>query len=342
MDLLDYDFNMCRNDSSRLSNCGGNQEEFAMPALRLSRNSSNASQKPFKVHATQREPDIEIKHLFTTEPTFERQVSAPFPEFAMCEDIHTASTTADDMTVKIEPKMEPKMEPYYQTQHQSQNSGNETLELVHVAIRMVNSQKLSIADYKPLLEPLEKMFLSNILFLKNGAKVSHELETLEFVAKINENLGDSKTKRNDDRLRFVYKRAIKWLLQKCSGYEANKLHRMQDYEVELVNHYFQKNLDIRNELMDTSFASKKKLQKLFRLSPQFKEDFIWFTEYQMESFYTKYTLETYAAMLKILSAKFVKGEVIPQDFLFKHYKRLPWRADDVKSTVRQISTLGVE
>lgn len=334
MDLLDYDFNMCRNDSSRLSNCGGNQEEFAMPALRLSRNSSNASQKPFKVHATQREPDIEIKHLFTTEPAFERQVSAPFPEFAICEDIHTASTTADDLTVKIESQAI--------THHAIQNPSNDTLELVHVAIRMVNSQKLSISDYKSTLESLEKMFLCNILFLKNGAKVSHELDTADFVAKINENLGDSKTKRNDDRLRFVYKRAIKWLLQKCSGYEANKLHRMQDYELDLVNHYFPKHVDIRNELMDTSFASKKKLQKLFRLSPQFKEDFIWFTEYQMESFYTKYTLETYAAMLKILQAKFVKGEDMPQDFLFKHYKRLPWRADDVKSTVRQIITLGVE
>ena len=332
MDLLDFDLNMCRNDSSKLSNFGGNHEEFGMPTLKLSRNSSNASQKPFKVHATKREPDIEIRHLFTIEPTYERQNSAPLPEFAMCEDLHTASTTADDITVKIE----------HQPANPPSISGKEPLELIHVAIRMVNDQNLSISDYKSFLEPLEKMFLSNILYLKNGAKVTHELDTVEFVAKVNQSLGDSKTKRNDDRLRFVYKRAIKWLLQKCSGYEANKLHKMRDYEELLTKQYFPHNLTIREELMDTSFASKKKLQKLFKLSPQFKEDFIWFTQYQMESFYTKYTQETYAAMLKILSAKFVKGETVAHDYLFNHYKRLPWRAADVTSTVRQICTLCLE
>jgi hypothetical protein len=336
MDLLEYDLNMCRNDSSRLSNFGGNHEEFAMPQLKLSRNSSNASQKPFKVHATQREPDHEIRHLFTMGEQFERQTSAPIPEFSMCDEVqHTASTTVEDMTIVIhnqiqKPILIPITEP------------TESTELIHVAIRMVNEQNLAIIDYKQDLEPLEKMFLSNILYLKNGAKVTHELDTPEFLTKVNECLGDSKTKRNDDRLRFVYKRAIKWLLQKCSGYEANKLHRMQDYEVNLVNFYFEKYPDIRTELMDTSFASKKKLQKLFKLSPQFKDDFIWFTQYQMESFYTKYTQETYATMLKILSARYVKGEIVPQDFLYKHYKRLPWRAADVTSTVRQISTLNLE
>ena len=329
MDLLDFESKTCKTDPQHLSTFELLGEDWGMTSLKLSRSTSSNTQKPCKTHNTQIEPENSIRALFAKEPE-SFQIDSPLGEFSLLDDQISTSVSAEELGS------------CWGSRLPSQGACNpRSISLSQLAIRMVNEELLSIQDYAFSLETVEKMYLANIVFLKNGSTVNHELDTVEFVAKVNQSLGDSKTKRNDDRLRFVYKRAIKWLLQKCSGYEANKLHKMRDYEELLTKQYFPHNLTIREELMDTSFASKKKLQKLFKLSPQFKEEFVMFTKYKMESFYTKYTQETYSSMLKILSSKFVKGEEIREDFLFRHYKRLPWKNSDLLTTVRHIVALSI-
>ena len=206
---------------------------------------------------------------------------------------------------------------------------------------MIDENKLRTNDYGNLGQ-IEKIYLANVLYLKNRSTVDSDLEEEKFVEKVNSLLGLAKEKRNDDRLRFIYKRGIKHLLESCSSYVANKLHKMQDYEDALTKCYFPKNLDIKEELMDTSFASKKKLTRLFSMSPKFKQDFVKYSQTQIEQYYSKYVTTTYSAMLKQISNSFAKKDFVPADSLTNNYKRLPWRSVDVKSTIKQISALAVE
>lgn len=281
-----------------------------IPVLRDLSRSTSTSTLPFKVHLTKREPDREIRDLF----------------FAGCnqsDELHNldcevkSNSTADD----IQPPVK-----------------DEKLTLVDLAIRMVEEHHLKVQDFGPL-SSLDRLFLSNIMYIKNNKAISPDLETEEFVAEVNRQLTSLKEKRNDDRLRFIYKRAIKHLLSQCSAYTANKLHRMQDFESALVEKYFPGHPELAKELMDTSFASKKKLQRLFGLSPVFKVDFLSFARGHIRKYYGRYTQETYSNMFKQLQVQLARKETVVPESLFKNFKRLPWRASDVQSTVEQICSI---
>ncbi len=298
--IPDYDSMLWRSDSARL-----NEE----PPLfgNLSRADSNAtgyscSGLPFKVHLTKREPDNEIRDMFS-------HVDSQEFNFADCE-VKSHSTAAESRDSKST--------------------------LVDVAIRMVEEGRLSIADFGAITHD-EKTFLASLVFIRTGIEVEPSLECLMFVEAVNSSLSSLKDKRNDDRLRFIYKRGIKWLLSRTTDYVANKLHKMHDYEQTFIEAYFPDNLDVSKSVMDTSFASRKKFQQLFDLSSKFKQDFLTFANTCLLADYKDSTHSTYANMLKDFKKLASKGAGVNIKHLKSLYKRLPWKAADVKSTVDQLN-----
>jgi hypothetical protein len=298
--ISDYENSLWRTDSNRLN------DEPPLFA-NLSRADSNVtgyscSGLPFKVHLTKREPDNEIRDMFS------HMDSQEF-NFADCE-VKSHSTAADSR----EPKTT----------------------LVDVAIRMVEEAKLMIADFGEIsLE--EKTFLASLIFIRTGVEVDPGLESLKFVEAVNASLTSLKDKRNDDRLRFIYKRGIKWLLSRTTDYVANKLHKMHNYEQSFIEAYFPHNLDVSKSVMDTSFASRKKFQQLFDLSAKFKQDFLDFANSCLLADYKNSTHLTYSNMFKDFKKMASKGGSVDVKQLKTLYKRLPWKAADVKSTVDQLN-----
>lgn len=210
--------------------------------------------------------------------------------------------------------------------------------VVDLVIRMIEEGRLSTAEYG-FLNATDKLYIANILQVRNGTCPSPSLDNDDFVDAVNHALSIIKEKRNDDRLRFVYKRAVKYMLSHCSSYTANKLHRMQDFQESLAQKYFKNQPELAKEAMDTSFASKKKLSKLFMASASFKADFLSFSRGALNHFYSKYTSEVFNNMHKQLLALLAKDSNQGVDALAPHFKRLPWRSSEVQQTVQQIVKL---
>ena len=284
--------------------------------MNVSRQSSNSSRSGFRLHKDALEKDVR-----------------EFVSLLGCE------------TERLKPLQE-RLESCEKQSHTSETDTGSTAPQSHwslsdLAINMIESHKLTLAKYGDLTD-FDKVYLANIVYIRNKAKIDPALSTEDFVVAINSNLGELKEKRNDDRLRFIYKRAIKYLLGKTSEYTANKLHKMDDFKEPFINYYFPSQPDkeaLTAEVMDTSFASRKKLLKFFKLSLTFKQDFLEFAASQMQQMYYKYTKETYDSMHKHLALRHSKKECGKQDVdtLLKTFKRLPWRLADVQSTIEQIS-----
>lgn len=296
-------------NQSELSNCNFN--------LGVSRQSSNSSRTGFRLHKDALEKDVrEFVSLLSCE---QERAKVQTDKLESCDKQSHSSETDTGSTSPL--------------------SSNWTL--VELAMNMIENHKLSPLKFGELSE-FDKVYLANIVFIRNKAKVDPTLPTEQFVETINSNLGEIKEKRNDDRLRFIYKRAIKFLLGKTSDYMANKLHKMEDFKEPFIEYYFPSHPDksgITSEVMDTSFASRKKLLKFFKLSVTFKQDFLNFANNDMQKMYLKYTKETYEAMQKQLAIRLAKKDCGKTDVntLVKTFKRLPWRCADVQTTIEHIS-----
>lgn len=280
--------------------------------LSLTRQNSNSSRGGFRLHKDASEKDV--RDLFMTlSPENEK------PQYGLDFEIQSRSTEAD---------------------FSSHSKPNRT-SLAELAMCMLESNRLNTASYGEL-QLYEKLYIANILYIKNRCKIDPKLDNEEFVHIVNLNLGEAKEKRNDDRLRFIYKRAIKHLLSKTSEYMANKLHKKDNFKGPLVEFYFPNNPEVTEDLMDTSFASRKKLLKFFKMSSIFKHDFLEFATTEIKNHYFKYTKETFEGMNKHLTIRYSKKDCeLSVDILLKTYKRLPWRSEDVQSTIDQIKILNV-
>lgn len=214
--------------------------------------------------------------------------------------------------------------------------------LVDVAIDMVENHQLTVVKFGDLSE-FDKHFLANIIYIKNKVSIDLSLSPEDFVQQVNSNIGEVKEKRIDDRLRFVYKRAIKHLLAKRSNYTVNKLHKMEDFKDPMIKFYFPRNPEITGEIMDTSFASRKKMLKFFKLSPLFKQDFMEFAKSELKPIYDRYARDTYQSMYKRLVVRYKRKNCnkTSNDILLKAFKRLPWRCADIQGIVDQIALLNL-
>ena len=247
----------------------------------------------------------------------------------------------------------------------------EVIQLSQLASQIVEENRLSVNKSKHELGDFEKLLISNLVYIINKSRVSTCLERDEFAKAVNSALCRRGQKRKDAQLRFVYKRAIKILMSKVTGYIANKTYHMEAFAEDFVRYYFPAlpkaedycSAGSKEEVMDTSFASKRKILRLFALSPVFKKDFLDYALPELRSRYTKYISTTYCKMIKCLKAanrgslgkaqvslnKPVKAADRPEgpeakkveknDILFKRFKRVPWSAAELEVSIQMVRNL---
>lgn len=210
----------------------------------------------------------------------------------------------------------------------------------HLAYGMIETNRLDLKSYGDLtLE--EKTFLSNIVNIRHPDVVIDPDQDLDsFVDQINSKLGQPQTKRNDDRLRWIFKRFIRHTLCKMTPYKPSKLHRREDYMATLTNYYFPLNPELEEDLLNSTFASKKKLRKLFCLSPLFKNEFFSFVNSQIETLHETESIGHFESIFDyMIETLKTNPEVTKIGFVRERFKRLDWRKVDVQDTVRQINGL---
>lgn len=220
------------------------------------------------------------------------------------------------------------------SEHQKQK-----LSIIDVAIRMSEENVLRISDFTGEFDIFEKVFISNLLLIKKGKSVDWDMPSDQFVKESNKLLSLNRERRKDDRLRFIYKRAIKFLLAKCTEYQSNKSFRMEDFAEQFIKHYFGKKNNINQDVLDTSYASCKKLKLYFTHSQNFKRDFIEQALDQILSEYTAYTADQYYKMFCLLKSQIDQSK--PSDkILFSRFKRIPWSASDILMSAHLIKELA--
>lgn len=216
-------------------------------------------------------------------------------------------------------------------------------DIITTAYSMIENCKLDIKPLKGKLSFEDKVYISNILnVLLPKVYINPDLPDDKYVTEINENLKDSQPeeKRNDDKMRWVFKRAIRYFLCTYTDYEPNKLHRREDNMDTLTARFFPKNKEMEKELLNSSFASKKKLTKMFELSPIFKKEFLEFTNVKLTELYKTEVIEHFEKMRTLVN-EILENEpnAWKSGFLKNHHKRLYWRNEDVVKTIEQINKL---
>lgn len=205
---------------------------------------------------------------------------------------------------------------------------------------MIEDGRLDIRQMK-MLRLEDKVYISNVVHIRNrDVFIDPMLPDKEFVTQVNHNLGDAKEKRNDDQLRWMFKKATKQMLIDHTEYRRNKLFRREEYMGELTKIYFPKNPEMENSLLDSSFASKKKLKTMFDASPRFREDFLAFANGKIWTIHREETSKIYEEMYQhTISRLKSRPKDLKKPFLKDQFKRLPWREADVQNTIDQINKL---
>jgi hypothetical protein len=212
--------------------------------------------------------------------------------------------------------------------------------VVEIAYHMIENNKLAV-KHSDSVSFEDKVYLSNIVNIRNPVLlVDPTLEIGRFVQEVNKNLGEPQDKRNDDRLRWIFKRAIKFFLCHYTKYRPNKLFRREDYMPTLTKRYFPKNPEMEDDMLNSTFASKKKLMKMFSYSPLFKKDFMEFANNRIESLFHEESMKHYAEMHREVIETINKdATAYKKGFLKATNKRLDWRSSDVKHTIGQVNRL---
>ena len=212
--------------------------------------------------------------------------------------------------------------------------------LIQVAIRTIEENILKISDYLGEFGQFERLFIANILQIKLGSTANWAASNEDFVTEVNALLDNHREKRKDDCLRFVYKRAIKFLLTRCTGYKANKNHTMEDFSDRFISYYFGAKDGANFDILDTSYASRKKIKKYCQLSQSFKTDFFEVALEQIMTEYDSYKKDHYTKMFAFFTIE-VQWGTSNEKILFSKFKRLPWRKADLQMSVNLVQDLSV-
>lgn len=229
-----------------------------------------------------------------------------------------------------------------ETASNSTNAGtvHEISAIIQRVITMIEDSRLVLLESSlASFGLIERLFVANVVYLRSGVQLPTSQTAEEFVQGVNEALQTNKGKRKDDRLRFIYKRGVKVLLARVSNYQANKTHRMEDYSDQFMRHYFASCPSLTSEALNTSFASSKKLTKLFRASPLFKQDFISHALNDTVDYYSKYSLGMYVKMHEYFLKQVVGSGNCSHDCLQLKFKRIPWSSKDLKLAIDLIHRL---
>jgi hypothetical protein len=212
--------------------------------------------------------------------------------------------------------------------------------IAELTFKMLEQNRLDISDARNLSFE-DKAFLSNILNIRHtGIFVSPSLPADEFAGQFNQHLGQPSDKRNDDRLRWIFKKAVKQMLMDHTGYRPNKLFKRENFIGVLTAKYFAGKPEMQTYLLDSTFASKKKLKTMFQESALFKEEFLDFVNNRVQEIHHSESVRTFDEMHRFFSDRLADS---PQEacraILREKYKRLGWRESDVKNTIAQINKL---
>lgn len=235
--------------------------------------------------------------------------------------------------------MEEKLNEEVMSHSTAESADHQKLSIIQVAIRMSEENTLRISDFTGEFGVFEKLFISNLMLIKKGKSIDWNTPSDQFVRETNNLLSQNRERRKDDRLRFIYKRAIKFLLAKCTDYQSNKSFRMEDFTEQFIKYYFGKKNNINHDVLDTSYASCKKLKLYFTHSLVFKRDFIDHALDQIMSEYTAYTADQYYKMYCLLKSQMDQGKHNDK-ILMSRFKRIPWSAADIQMSAHLIKELA--
>lgn len=193
-----------------------------------------------------------------------------------------------------------------------------------------------------------KLFISNIVYIKSKArvKVDYKATMNDFVAQVNESLGQPEVKRPDDRLRWVYKRFINQMLMEKTEYRPTKNHQKETYLGVLVQEYFSKNPNTQiykfglEVLSNSTFLSKKRLKEMFAKSESFKLAFKNYVSTFLLKDCQREFQNDYQRMYLQLEAVLIENpnkQNKLDSILHETSKRLPWRSVDVQNTIQQVN-----
>lgn len=220
------------------------------------------------------------------------------------------------------------------------------LNLIQLVTRMGNENALNITDYNGVFGLEEKTLIANLIFIKcPKSEIAPTLDTENFIKQVNKVLRDKKDKRKDDQLRFVYKKAIRNMLSNATEYAPSKSAKMEDYTDRFLKFYFPEKTDRNKDVLDTSYASVKRIKTYFHDSPMFKQHFLDTCLKVVVKEYVRYTEETYTKMHEVMT-EHMRASTDDQkyrvDVLRTRYKRIPWSCLDIIDSINLIkgSCLG--
>ena len=313
---------------------------------------TNETCKPFKCTAPaglllKRPPEVPSHRIFGPVPTSVASISAQLRQQVKIEHLSSADEDSEATSG-------------------AQQRDEEAEALSQLAMQLVEKNRLSLGTQKAALSDFEKLFVSNLVYIMTGRRVSPEQDCDAFVREVNSSLRQTRQKRKDAQLRFVYKRAVKMLMSKVTGYIANKTYQMHNFAQDFLRYYFpalckeedRAAPDKQQDIMDTSYASKKKYLKLFELSPLFKKDFLEYALPLLQQKYAQYSLAIFGKMARHLravvdhtDAKLKRSKVEAElsrepkseqreHLLFKRFKRVPWSAKELDEAVCLVKSFG--
>lgn len=204
------------------------------------------------------------------------------------------------------------------------------LSLLLLAMSILEKNQLISNFHSEILGHYEKMFISNILYIKHGEDIDACIENKQFEEVVNSVLTSRdriKRRRKDDELRFVYKRVVKKMIASNTPYRQHCGMKMEDHLDPFMKHYFEGSSIKGLEAINTTFASKKKLRKMFGLSSVFKEEFK-SSLLSLREEYKEYRSKVYRNMNSYLSDLYSKGKANNRS-LYHIYKRIPWTDAEV-------------
>ena len=158
----------------------------------------------------------------------------------------------------------------------SQTEASETsvsdVNIPRLTFKMLDKNEVCLSDVCHL-NLYEKVFLSNILIIRHGGDLLDPFLPLPtYIEELNLRLGRPGFKRKDESLRWIYKRAIKQLLYDHTDYRPTKYSTMDRFILKLGAKYFPDKPELNELMLDSSYASRKKIQMLADASAQFKQD----------------------------------------------------------------------
>ena len=205
---------------------------------------------------------------------------------------------------------------------------------------MIESNELVVPTSRSLTFT-DKVYFSNLVNLRHKDKfVDSSLDRHDFIEAIKINMGYPTERRCDEELRWIFKRVLKIMLRKYTVYQPIKNYRRDIYIGEITQMFFPNNVVIARELFNSTFASRKKVKRLFDESERFKDEFLWYVNNMLEDEYYSELTRKYDHLFNMVCIGLEKNsEAKHETILRKFRKRLDWTVADVTDAKNLINEM---